>query len=307
MISLKLIFSKNYWRYIFSIKEIFKSFFSAIGVEWLIIEILSFFSLPISDVFKVHWLSFFIIAALWTIFKNWPRTEFKFKLKNRDIHIQLSIGDLLNYKGSVIIPLNTSLDTAFENDLISKNSIQGQFTVKYFEEPKYLDDEIKNFLVGRKPTENLPNKQKGNKFKYNIGLVIKLKLENDKFAYLTALCDINDSGVASTNFDNILTSLGELWDFILNKGELGVINIPILGTGRGRISETREVIIKAIITSFIASTTSSKKFCDKLNIVISPQDFKKHRIDLKEICDFLRLKCEHYEYDTITKGFGQAI
>jgi len=295
------------WRYIFSLRKTINSTLSVVGVVWLIIESTSFFSQPLSEFFKVYWLYSFIIAALWVIYENRPKTEFNFKLKNRDISIQISIGDMFTYKGSYIIPFNTSLDTTFKDGLISKNSTQGQFTVKYFKEPRHLDGDINTFLAERQPSETLPNKQKGNQFKYDIGLIIKLKLENDKYAYLSAISDMNDEGVASTSFDNILISLGELWDFILTKGELGVLNIPILGTGRGRIIETRETIIKAIVNSFIASTSSGKRFCDKLNIVINPKDFKEHKIDLKEICDFLRLKCEHYEHDTNTSGIGQAI
>lgn len=307
MKSVKLIFSKNYWRYIFSIKKTISSTLSVIGVVWLIIESTSFFSQPLSEFFKSYWLYSLIIAALCIIYENRPKSEFIFKLKNRDISIQISIGDIFNYKGSFIIPFNTSLDTTFNDDLISKSSIQGQFTLKYYKEPRFLDGDINTFLAGKQPTAILPNKQKGNKSKYDIGLIIKLKMENDKHAYLTAISDMNDEGVASTSFDNILISLGELWDFILNKGELGELNIPILGTGRGRVIETRETIIKAIVNSFIASTSSGKRFCDKLNIVINPKDFKEHKIDLKEICDFLRLKCEHYEHDTKASGVGQPI
>ena len=162
-------------------------------------------------------------------------------------------------------------------------------------------------MAGEQPTTQLPNKQKGNKYKYDIGKILKLKLENDKYAYLTAISDLNDSGVASTNFDNILTSLGVLWDFIIQKGEIGQLNIPILGTGRGRVLENRETIIKAIVRSFISSTSNGKRFSDKLNVVILPKDFSDHELNIKSLKEFLKLTCEHYEYDTSISDKGQAV
>lgn len=294
MNSLKILFSKNYWLYIFSPRKMVLHFFAAYGFIWLLVESTSFFSQALLDFFKLYWFWFLLMCLLWAIYKNFPSTTFCYKLKKHDITIQLSIGDLFNYEGDLIIPTNTSFDTSFQNNLISKNSTQGQFTIKYFREPRELDDKIKGLLDKQLSFEELPDKQKGNKYRYEIGTVAQLEINNDKYAYLLASSHMNDSGNTSTNFDDVLSSLGNLWDFILKKGELNQINIPILGTGRGRILENRETIIKAIIHSFISSTSSGKKICEKLNIVIHPRDFVKHEINMNELCDFLRLKCEHY-------------
>jgi hypothetical protein len=307
MTTIKLLFSKNYWFYIFSIKKTFNAILGTLGIIWLLVEPTSFFSQDLSNFFKSHWLWLLIIGAVWVIYENWPQTEFTYKLKNRDIRIQLSIGDMFSFKGDFIVPINTSFDTSFQDNLIDKNSTQGQFTIKYFKEPRYLEQDIQNFLAGQQPTQPLPTKRKGNQYRYDIGSVIKLRLENDKYAYLPAISDMNDDGIASTNFDNILVSLGTLWDFIGTKGESSELNIPILGTGKGKVIEPRETIIKAIVHSFIASTSSGHRFCDKLNIVIHPIDFAKHKVNIHELCDFLRLKCEHYEHETKNTGVGQGI
>ncbi len=307
MTTIKLLCSSNYWKYLFSIRKTINAVLGTLGIIWLLVEFSSFFSTELSIFFKQHWLWLLLIALIWIIIENWPQTEFSFPLKNRDIKISLLIGDLFNHDGHLVIPINTSFDTSFEGDLISRNSTQGQFTIKYFKEPRFLDTDIQTSLTGLQPIEQLPNKAKGNKFKYEIGKVIKLKLQNDRYAYLSASSDINDHGVAQTSFDNILTSLASLWEFIVQKGESGEILIPVLGTGRGRVLERRETIIKAIVNSFIAATSSGKKFCDKLIIVIHPKDFKEHQIDIKDLCEFLRLRCQHYEHDSRSKGVGQSI
>jgi hypothetical protein len=307
MNALRLLVSGNYWKYLFSIRKTTNAILGTLGIIWLLIESTSYFSNDISNFIKEHWFWLLLIALVWIIIENWPQTIFTYQLKNRDIKIQLVIADMFKCDGNIVVPINTSFDTSFDNDLISKNSTQGQFTLNYFKEPRFLDTDIQTALTGQQPLEMLPNKNIGNKFKYEVGKIIKLKVKNDKYAYLIAISDINDHGVAHTTFDNVLTCLASLWDFIVHKGDSGEILIPVLGTGRGRILETRETIIKAIVNSFIASTSNGKRFCDKLSIVIHPRDFKEHRIDINDLCDFLKLRCQHYEHDSRNKGIGQSI
>lgn len=307
MTRLKILFTVNYWKYIFSIRKTVNAILGTFGIIWLLVEATSFFSNNISQLFKENWEWLLIIGAVWIIYENWPKVDFCYKLKDRDIRIQISIGNLFDYKGHLVIPVNTSFDTSFDNGLIAKSSTQGQFTIRYFKEPRYFDQDIINALRGEVPILQLPDKVKGNKFRYEIGKVLKIELENDKYAYLSASSDMNNNGVSSTTFDNILISLGSLWDFVSTKGESGEISIPVLGTGRGRIIESRETVIKAIVHSFISATSTGKRFCDKLNIVIHPKDFADHQIDINELCDFLKLKCKHYKHDTNTKGIGQGI
>src|ERR1700735_3273770 len=108
MKGLKLLFSKNYWLYIFSLKKLVTDALSTIGTIWLFIEVMSFFSTELSDWFKKHWIELLIAGALYVVVKNWPKTHYCFKLKEKDISIQLSIGDLFSYSGDLVIPINTS-------------------------------------------------------------------------------------------------------------------------------------------------------------------------------------------------------
>lgn len=302
------IFTKNYWKYIFSLKKTFNAALGTLGIIWLLIEPTSYFSQSLSDFFKAHWLWLLVLGGLWVIYENWPKTEFCYKLNERDIRIQISIGNLFDYKGHLVIPINTSYDTSFEGDLIAATSTQGQFTIKYFREPRYLDQDLAIALAGEPPILQLPQKTRGNQYRYDIGKVLKLKLANDKYAFLSAISDMNNNGVAETNFDNIQTSLGSLWSFVSTNGESGQINIPIIGTGRGRLIDSREKVIKSIVNSFISATTETeRRFCDKLNIVIHPKDFSEHQINIDELTRYLELKCDFYEYDTRRTGIGQAI
>jgi hypothetical protein len=302
------IFTKNYWRYIFSFKKTLNAVLGTLGIIWLLVEITSYFSQNLSNFFKAHWFWLLIFGIIWIIYENWPKTEFCYKLNDRDIWVQISIGNLFDYKGHLVIPINTSYDTFLEGDLIASTSTQGQFTIKYFKESRHLDQDITTALAGEEPTSRLPHKNRGNQYRYEIGKVLKLKLENDKYAFLLAISDMNNNGVAETNFDNIQMSLASLWSFVSINGESGQINIPIIGTGRGRLIDSREKVIRAIINSFISATTETeRRFCDKLNIVIYPKDFSTHQIKINELTRYLELKCDFYEYDTRRTGIGQVI
>lgn len=294
MTRIKLLFSFNYWKYIFSIKKFLNSILNTLGIIWLFVEATSFFSESLSLFFKQHWIWLLVLGIIYVIYINWPRNEFSFKLKNKDVKIVLIIQDLFKIKGDLVIPINTSFDTSFEGDLISKDSTQGQFTIKFFKEPRYLEQDLASELQKLEGRINVPTKTNGNNFKYEIGATIKLKTENF-LTYLVAVADMNNHGVAATTFDNVLTSLAKLWDFVSNRGEVGIINIPLLGTGKGRIKESRETIVKAIVTSFISSTIGDKRFCDRLNIVIHPKDFIENNINIDDLCDYLSLKCNHHE------------
>ena len=294
MKGLALLFTANYWIYIFSFQKVIKDALTAIGTMWLLIEVMSFFSKQVEDNLKNHVWLLIAIGILYVLWENWPKTLYIYRLKEKDISIQLSIGNLFAYDGDLVIPINTSFDTSFENDLISPKSTQGQFTKKYFAESRFLDQDITTALGGEPPIQELPNKTRGKPVRYEIGKVLKLKLTNwNKFAYLVASADMNDDGTSFTTFDNILTSLANVWEFIRNKGECDEINIPIIGSGRGRVLESRATIIKAIVHSFISSTTSATRFCNKLNIVIHPSDFRKYQIDIRDLAEFIRLKTIH--------------
>jgi len=294
MNAIRLLFSANYWKYIFSFQKVIKEALTAIGTMWLLIEVIAFFSTQAAAYLKSHWQILLIIGLIYVLRENWPKTSFLFKLKDRDISIQLSIGNLFDYGGDLVIPINTSFDTSFENDLISPKSTQGQFTIKFFSEPRFLDQDITSALSTEPAPSPLPAKAMGKKIRYEIGKVLKLKLSRwNKFVYLLASSDMNDEGTSFTTFDNILASLANLWEFIRNKGECDEINIPIIGSGRGRVLESRSTLVKAIVHSFISSTTAATRFCNKLNIVIHPSDFKKYKIDMKELCEFIRLKTIH--------------
>lgn len=307
MRTIGLLFNKSYWKYVFSIKETMNAILGTLGLFWLLIEPVSFVFPNVGLWVRANWVFVFVAGGIWVAIVNRPRTRYVFKLKNTDISIALSIGDMFDEAGNMVVPINTSFDTSFEKNLISKKSVQGQFTIKCFPDPSHLASTIDQLLKLEMPPIPAPTKTMGNKHRYEIGKVLTVSIGGDRYGYLLATGDMNDSGVASSTYENIMTSLGSLWEHLRERGDVEQINMPLLGTGRGRIKESRETIIKTIVHSFISATTATKRFVNCLNLVIFINDYAEAKINLKEITDFIRLKCLYYDYEISVRGLGKEV
>jgi hypothetical protein len=135
---------KSWVKNLISLKAI-SFILSSFGALWLFLEISSFFlgNSPITDKLRGFWFLFLIAGIIIAIFRCKPKLSYGGKLNNRDIHIELVIGDLFKYDGALIIGSNTTFDTKISRELISEKSIQGQFTRKYYGDETQLDKEIK--------------------------------------------------------------------------------------------------------------------------------------------------------------------
>ena len=68
----------------------------------------------------------------------------------------------------------------------------------------------------------------------------------------------------------------------------------------------REEMIREIIKSFITAY-SEKKFCEKLTIVISEDDYRKQGIDLQGLGNYLRHLCRYTDIKSKTDaGKGRS-
>lgn len=286
-------FTINYWRYFFSFRKLINSFFAILGVIWLIIEVISFFSTKLGGQIKDNWMLLILICFVWLIWANRAILLVSQRLFSRDIIIEIRVDDFFRVKGSYIIGSNTTFDTLISKDMISEKSLQGQFTNRYYDNVSHLDSDLDQALINDVYTE-INTSKKGKTKRYEIGTVAKLNHKNTE-SYFVAIADLNDHGTAYTTFENIKVSLVKLWDFIANRGGIEPLVIPILGTGFSRIEVPREEIIKEIILSFIAAC-SSKRFAEKLTIVIYPKDFKTYDINLTELQQFLTYQCKYVEF-----------
>ncbi|MDY6965641.1 MAG: DUF6430 domain-containing protein [Halobacteriota archaeon] len=269
-----------------------KTISSIFGALWLILEITSFFlgNSPITDKLRGSWFWFLIAGIIIAIFRRKPKLSYECKLSNRDIRIELAIGDLFKYDGALIIGSNTTFDTKISRKLISEKSIQGQFTRKYYGDETQLDTEIERGLENITP-QILSGKGNGKCNRYPIGTVVRLN-PKERTAYIVAIAQINEYGAASGTFEELKQALASLWLFISQRGLKETIVMPIIGSGFTRLSQSREEIVREIIKSFVAACSDST-FCDKLTIVVTPKDIENNKINMNELEKYITHICKY--------------
>jgi hypothetical protein len=289
-------------------RKIISSVLESFGSLWLILQIGEFFldkTAPFIVNVRKYWFAFLFIGFFISIIKSKPKLTIGGKLNNRDISIEVAIGNLFRQKGALVISSNTTFDTHISRELISGKSIQGQFTKQlYYGNETQLDNDISHALQDIQP-EILTGKRIGKNKKYPLGTTVRLN-PKDQTVYMLAIANINEHGVASTSYEDLKQALAHLWLFIESRGLKENIVIPVIGTGFSRLSQSREEIIREIIKSYIAACSEST-FSDKLTIMINPTDVEKYKINLDELEKYIVHLCKYTIFSNNAEKNGQQI
>lgn len=209
---------------------------------------------------------------IYSFFKESITVQFK----NPQFSVTVKYGDLFKEKNNIVIGINNYFDTFLGNQIISPNSIQGQFEEIYYKDNIAKFDEEINTCVERKKVKCVENnkKTKGKRKKYPIGTTITLN-SNDRCTFLCAYSDMNEMCKAESNIEHLTTSLNELWKEIRNNGECKPVAMALLGTGLSRINISNESILKLILVHFIVSS-KEEIITEHLTIVLSKNDKKSY-------------------------------
>lgn len=272
--------SKAYWQYVFASWSGFKTVLAVFGTLYLVIESLDFFGVITRDVYGDLALpAIFAISIVVSVVVRRPISEITVTIPNQDVHIQVVVGNLLEFcGGATMISTNTLFESDVAGGKIAPDSLQGQFTARFFtgnqgELVRQLRERLSD--VGR----DAP---------YPIGTTVEVNTHGKTF-YFTAMSVLNESGNASSTVDDVRNALEGLWRYVREQGELQAIAVPVVGTGRGRLQETRKRMVGLIAESFVRAT-EVQKFSDRLVIFVSPRDARKFRVNLYDIKDHIRQK-----------------
>lgn len=280
--------TKSYWVYaLWSIDSI-KTFIAVVGGVWMIVDIFDSYhfldkqKLPCYSIFLLLFLGLFVV-----VITRRPVKKITYKYPGQDLKIEVRIDDLFKVPGQKIISTNTTFDTDISNGIISTNSLQGQFTQKFYPSdlPK-LNSDLDKGLSGIEYTS--VEKQAGKTQRYDFGTTVKLKIV-DQYFYWFAMSDLNKNNNAKTTLKNVTQALDGLWEYIETKGEKDDTVIPLIGSGLGRLTTSRKKLIAIIAQSFI-NASEDQIFSNKLIIVIHPNDIEKSGLNLFEVKDLL----QHY-------------
>ena len=278
---------------------------SSLGALYTVLKCADYFHFARQDQVQAFWWAFILAGMVGALWRCRPKLSVRCKLKDRDISIEIAIGDLFSFDGALIVGTNTTFDTVISREQIDESSIQGQFTKKYYGDHTSLDDELESQLRGVH-YEALEGTRIGKARRYDIGTTVRLRTK-DRIGYFLATCNVNEHGVASGTFEGLKQALGQLWIFIGDRGGKEHLVMPVLGSGFMRLKASRQVITQEIMKSFIAAC-AERTLCEHLTIVLNEKDVLKNEVDLNALSDYLRHLCTYTEFSSeTTERTGTAV
>ena len=249
---------------------------------------------------QLWWLGF-LLGVTWALWMCKPRTSITHMLSGRDVTLEIAVGDVLSFSGDLVVGSNTTFDTKVSKSLISKESVQGQFLARYYaNDNDTLDGEIRHQL-GDLSAEELAGDRVGKSKRYELGTVVQVhpdRRDLNRRAYLLAIADINERGVARGDFEGLKRALAELWVYIGAHGAISPLVAPVLGTGFSRLSVKREEVVREMFRSFVAAC-SDGVFTRRFTVVLGWQDVVEHKISIEELGLFVRHICLYAEHSRV--------
>lgn len=272
-------------------KSVFGKFWMIIGILFTIIKMLEYFSvipdpLPIKN--SIFFLLLIGLALVVAIIWSRPRLKLSSQINGKDMKISLQIGNILLRAGDVVVATNSTFDTTYEGDFISRKSLQAQLVKKEYSALEHINYDLEKSLEGM-PYKELPNRRTKTK-RYPIGTIAKLNHSSERRSYWVALADVNERGKPIIETDNLYVALQELWSFLATNGHMTDLYIPLLGSGLTGIDLPREQIAKDIIFSFV-NFSNSTKILNSLTICFHPKDVIDYKMDVTDIHDYLNYLC----------------
>lgn len=279
--------------------RILKDTASVFGFFAIFVEIVNFFpALRFISVFLQKQLIFLTLMAfslLYGLIKNWPSRSFIFKINNRDVELELVIGNIQEINSAYVIPINSEFDMNLNGSVKIAKSVQSMIINNYFAgDHTELQKKVLKELKSKKYSDQ---KIDG---RYKLGTTLRIETDNKgKIFYFVANSNkLNDKRVEAVD-GGLSETLNGLWYYISIDGAKEHISIPLLGTGNGRLKMPREEVFKEIVRSFVASC-AGKNYCDRLTIVIRKEDVDKCEIDVEKLVDFMRLQTVYADYSSKT-------
>lgn len=266
-----------------NIKFIASKFVFIFGILWLILEPIGLFFPKFSNVGWRGYISIILVSVLVILIFFRPKNKVSVWVNDLNLNISVSTSDILNQNGSIIIGVCDTFDTEL-GDIISPESLQGQFTTRIFNSNvKELDGLINKSLEENKCSFDT-TKSFGKQQRYPMGTIACIKYNNNKY-FLTAFSRMkSDEMRVKTDIDTLWDSLVGCWRTIRNKGDHKNIHVPLICSKYGRTGLPSNLIIQLIIISFVLSSRI-ECISDSLTIHIHKNNSK--NIDFESIAMWL--------------------
>lgn len=221
--------SPAYWRYVLFSHSGIRTVLAFFGGLWLFVETLDFFNIYTRDQYGSY--AFFwviVISILLAIIFRHPIRSIEIAFPEHDYTLEVRIGDIFAASGAVTISTNTTFECDIAGGKIAPESLQGQFTGRYF-----TGDQSTLIKIIRDHLKELDGPP------YPIGTIVPVNTHGKTF-YFVAMAELNEQGTASTTPKAVENALNGLWKYVRESGELQELVVPVIGTARGRVNVPRK-------------------------------------------------------------------
>lgn len=260
--------------------------------EWykwfpIIISVISF--IDIMDYFpKVFGLTPILLISIslgiYIIIYYFNKKKSRINLRINNTDFEIKFGDIFEEECLKVIPFNEYFDTHVGNGMISKYTLNGKFTNKYYKEnvPE-LNKKISNSLKNQNciSIERSKDRADGKKDKYELGTIACV----DNQFLLTCLTHFDKNNNAHIGIEEYIPFLGNFWKEIYKIYNGENITLPILGDGITRFKiggcETNvdsQKLIEIIIWTY---ELSNIKLSSKITIIIYEKN--KNNVNLLDL------------------------
>jgi hypothetical protein len=268
------------------------SLLQAFGTLWLVVELSSFFSSNFAATTRSYWWLFILVGGVFGVVRAVPRLYLSMRVSGTDTFVEVRVADMFSIDAAYIIGTTRTFDTSIEGGIVSPNSTQGQFFTRFCGGVEDVDAQIAASLTGL-PHTVLSAEQKpfGKREFYPVGTVAQVRGAG-RLAYLVAFMTLNQHRVTSASVTDVLAALPSTWEYVRTHGDVAPLCCAVLGSAFSRITATREELLREIVSSF-ARASRAGRFCERLTITISPQDFRDGKVKLRSVQTIVEYECLH--------------
>jgi len=241
----------------------FRNYFLALGIVASVLTLLSSVNKCFTNYFSEHiftsYFFLFFLCLLYTVIASRTKKNIKLKVSAK-VNLEVKFGDLFEQKGIIVIPFNEYFDVVVDDEIISKNTLNGVFINKYFSnDSNCLLSKINQQLERHCEVSKVnSDRGKGNTKKYPLGTTIRIE-KDDKIFFLVALTRFDERNRAQITNLEYQEVVIKLIDFIENNSNGYKVNLPLIGAGHSGVNATKQSLLEFLIFSL--------KIKDKLTLI----------------------------------------
>ena len=275
-----------------SLKVLSGHFVAALGTQWLILEVVSFFFKEGSPVagpdffidYRPHILLAFLVPAFaWTLYRSFPRFSYSRRSREANVEVEVKVGDLFAVPGNVAIGCSDCFDTEAPASVDPKSLIAQLVKRSYGNQYATLDQLIGRSLADGKLTGTADASiERGKKERFPIGTVAVVS-DGSRKIFLTVFSKAKPDKATDTTQEDLWISLSELWKVVRREGGLEPITVPVWGSGMARFHASRITLIQIVLLSFVIAARE-RPVSRKLTLVIHGDSY-----DPEEMAEAIQL------------------